>query len=87
MTNPLLHRLSEILGYEVLPAPRRRTRRQVLEAQLATLERRQCERVRRGRTRGAGAGGYCRDLDNITHQIRLVKAELAELPAEPVGQP
>lgn len=58
------------------PRPSKRTR---LERKLAELEHKQRERIRRGRTPGAGAGGFNRDVDNIVHQINLVRAELEEL--------
>lgn len=70
--------LSEALGRKVdlSSPPKRLTKRQRLERQLARLEERQRERISRGRTRGAGAGGYNRDIENIVHQIRLIRSEL-----------
>lgn len=78
MTSRLEELLSEALGYPVeLGKPQRRlTKRQKLERKLAKLEPRQLDRIHRGRTRGAGAGGFNRDVDNIVHQIRLVRRDL-----------
>jgi len=74
--------LSDALGYEVdLQKPKKRpTKRQRLMKKLTTLEQRQLDRISKGRTRGAGAGGYNRDVDNIVHQIRLIRIELDCLP-------
>jgi len=51
----------------------------VLKDRIASLQKRQIERIARGRTRGAGAGGFNRDIDNIVHQVRLTKLELESL--------
>ena len=81
MPSRLEELLSEALGHTVdlSSPPKRPTKRQRLERELARLERRQRERISRGRTRGAGAGGYNRDIENIVHQIRLVRGELESL--------
>lgn len=69
--------LSEALGYRVsISKPRRPSKQERLRQELMRLEQRQIGRVSNGRTRGAGAGGFNRDIDNIAHQIRLVRAEL-----------
>lgn len=81
MTTRLEALLSEALGYKVdLDIPQRKlTKRERLERELVRLQQRQLERINKGRTRGAGAGGFNRDIDNIAHQIRLVKHELESL--------
>lgn len=78
MRSRLEELLSDALGYTVeLGKPQRRqTKREKLEKELARLEQRQLDRIHQGRTRGAGAGGFNRDIDNIVHQIRLVRREL-----------
>lgn len=78
MPSRLEELMSEALGYPVeLGKPQRRlTKRERLEKELARLEQRQLERIHRGRTRGAGAGGFNRDVDNIVHQINLVRRDL-----------
>lgn len=78
MPSRLEELMSEALGYTVeLGKPQRRlTNRERLEKELARLEQRQLERIHRGRTRGAGAGGFNRDVDNIVHQINLVRRDL-----------
>jgi len=68
--------LSEALGYEVDLSPKRLTRRERLEKKIAVLRERERQRVSAGRTRGAGAGGFNRDVDDIAHQIRLLQIEL-----------
>lgn len=70
--------LSDALGYEVdlRKLQKRPTKRKRLMKKLATLEQRQLDRITKGRTRGAGAGGYNRDLENIVHQIRLIRIEI-----------
>jgi hypothetical protein len=59
------------------------TKRERLEKELARLQQRQLDRINKGRTRGAGAGGFNRDIDNIVHQIRLVRIQLEELNENP----
>lgn len=81
MLDQLNQVISEALGYPVdLGKPQRRmTKKERLEKKIAALEQRYLDRVQKGRTRGAGAGGFNRDVDNIVHQIRLVRIELEEL--------
>lgn len=76
------HLLSDALGYEVdfQKDNKRPSKRQQLEHKVEKLEKRRIDRISRGRTRGAGAGGFNRDVDHITHQIRLLELEIAELP-------
>ena len=81
MTSRLESLLSEALGYKVdLGIPQRKlTKRERMERDLERLQKRQIGRINKGRTRGTGAGGYNRDIENIVHQIRLVKLELEAL--------
>ncbi|MBF4218546.1 hypothetical protein C5616_25630 [Vibrio anguillarum] len=82
MTQSRLERLlSGALGYDVDLTPTRLTRRKRLENKLEKLEERLIARITKGRTKGAGAGGFNRDIDNISHQIQLVKIELGSLTA------
>ncbi|WP_299945660.1 hypothetical protein [uncultured Microbulbifer sp.] len=71
--------LSDALGYEVDLTPKRLTKRERLEQKISDLRDRQIKRISKGRTRGAGAGGYNRDIESIVHQIRLIEIELEEL--------
>lgn len=52
-------------------------RPETIRRSIARYEQRYLDRVHRGRTRGAGAGGFVRDLDNIRHCIRVDMNELA----------
>ncbi|MCG8609719.1 MAG: hypothetical protein MI864_04205 [Pseudomonadales bacterium] len=78
MTTRLEELLSEALGYKAdIGMPNRKlTKRDQLERDLERLQKRQIDRINKGRTRGAGAGGYNRDIENIVHQIRLIKLEI-----------
>ncbi len=78
MTSRLEHLMSEALGYPIRfdRAATQTTKKQRLERKLANLEQRQLDRISKGRTRGAGAGGFNHDVENIVHQIRLVRIEL-----------
>jgi hypothetical protein len=72
--------LSDALGYDVSLEKRSKpTPRERLERKIAALEKKQLDRISRGRSPGAGAGGFNRDVDNIVHQIRLLRIELDEL--------
>jgi hypothetical protein len=71
--------LSDALGYTVSLKPVRLKKREQLEKQIGLLRKRQIERITRGRTRGAGAGGFNRDIENISHKIRLLEIQLADL--------
>lgn len=51
---------------------------ETIKRAIAREEKRQLARIRRGRTRGAGAGGFNRDVDAIVHSIRLLEIELEE---------
>jgi hypothetical protein len=68
--------LSDALGYDVDMKPKRLTKRERIERDIEVLRERQLQRISRGRTRGAGAGGFNRDVDNIVHQIRLLEYQL-----------
>lgn len=46
-------------------------------ATIEALSRKQCEPISKGRTRGAGV--FNRDVDNIHHQINLIKIEINDL--------
>lgn len=70
--------LSDALGYCV-DVRKKPTKIERTERQLATLERRYINRVTKGRTPGAGAGGFNRDVENIRHLIVLKKDELRNL--------
>lgn len=50
-------------------------------SQQRTLQRRM-DRINKGRTCGAGAGGYNRDLDRINHSIDIDQHELIRLKQE-----
>jgi hypothetical protein len=75
----LIKSLSDALGYPVTLNTKRPSARERLEKELARLELRQLARIQQGRTRGAGAGGFNRDIDNIVHQINLVRIAIADL--------
>ncbi|MEM6485286.1 MAG: hypothetical protein AAF662_09910 [Pseudomonadota bacterium] len=51
---------------------------ETIKKAIAKEEKRQLERILRGRTRGAGAGGFNRDVDAIVHNIRLLEIELEQ---------
>lgn len=71
--------LSQALGNEVNLTPKRLTKQQRLQKQIDALRQKQVERISKGRTKGAGAGGFNRDIDNISHQIRLLQIKLSEI--------
>ena len=48
---------------------------------IARKELRRLERISRGRTPGAGAGGFNRDVEAIVHSIRLFEIELEDATA------
>lgn len=54
----------------------------VQEKRLAAQDLRRIKRIGRGRTRGAGAGGYNRDIDNIKHHIDDAKMQIALIRGE-----
>jgi hypothetical protein len=71
--------LSEALGYKVDLTPKRMNKIERLQLKITQLRERQIARISKGRTKGSGAGGFNRDIENITHQIKLLEIELSEL--------
>lgn len=71
--------LAAALGMSPLELLKKPTRRERLTRELRQLEKRYLDRIARGRTRGAGAGGFCRDLENIRHLIELKRQEIARV--------
>ena len=71
--------LTAALGYPVSIKPVKLSKRQRIEKKISVLEKKQIDRISKGRTRGAGAGGFNRDVDNIRHQITLLKITLDDL--------
>ena len=49
---------------------------ETIRKQIAKYEAKAVERIRLGRLRGGSAGAFNRDLDCISHKIRLLKQEL-----------
>lgn len=47
--------------------------------EIEKYENKKYERIKRGRTPGAGAGGFNRDLENINHRINLLRDELEKI--------
>lgn len=47
-----------------------------IQRDIEKCEKARLDRISKGRTRGAGAGGFNRDVDNIVHKIRLLREEL-----------
>jgi len=74
--------LSKALGYEADLRPKRLTKRERLIKKINLLRDKQIARIKKGRTRGAGAGGFNRDVENILHHIRLLEIELTDLDEE-----
>ncbi len=69
--------LSDALGYSVdVRKASKRTKKERLEHELLALERRYIQIVSNGRTAGAGAGGFNRDIENVRHLISLKQDEL-----------
>ncbi|MBV7300250.1 hypothetical protein [Enterovibrio paralichthyis] len=73
--------IQEVLAGEKAPK-RKNTRRDALEAKIERLEKRLYDRIMKGRTKGGGAGGFNRDINNISHQIDLAKDQLSALPPQ-----
>lgn len=48
-----------------------------IKREIRKVEERLKARIDAGRTRGAGAGGFNRDIENISHRLRLLRDELA----------
>ena len=71
--------LSDALGYQVDLTPKRLTKKERLVKKVDELQKKRLKRISAGRTSGAGAGGFNRDVENIEHQIDLVKQEINDL--------
>lgn len=76
--------LSDALGYSVdVRKTAKRTKKERLEHELLTLERRYIDTVTKGRTAGAGAGGFNRDVENVRHLIALKQEEIKACKTNP----